>query len=59
LIGGFAVIASPVKYGESGIMTFIINQEGDVYSADLGEQRAKSRPRSREYNPTADWEVVE
>lgn len=59
LIGGFAVIASPVKYGESGIMTFIINQEGDVYQQDLGEQTSKVAASIREYNPTADWEVVE
>jgi hypothetical protein len=59
LIGGFAVIASPVKYGESGIMTFIINQEGDVYQQDLGEQTSKVAASIREYNPTAQWEVVE
>jgi Protein of unknown function (DUF2950) len=59
LIGGFAVIASPVKYGESGIMTFIINQEGDVYQQDLGEQTSKVAASIREYNPTAEWEVVE
>ncbi len=59
LIGGFAVIASPVKYRESGIMTFIINQEGDVYQQDLGEQTSKVAASIREYNPTAEWEVVE
>jgi hypothetical protein len=59
LMGGFAVIASPVKYGESGIMTFIINQEGDVYQQDLGEQTSKVAASIREYNPTAEWEVVE
>ena len=59
LIGGFAVIASPIKYGESGIMTFIINQESDVYQQDLGEQTSKVAASIREYNPTADWEVVE
>ena len=59
LIGGFAVIASPVKYGESGIMTFIISQEGDVYQQDLGEQTSKVAASIREYNPTAEWEVVE
>jgi Protein of unknown function (DUF2950) len=59
LTGGFAVIASPVKYGESGIMTFIINQEGDVYQQDLGEQTSKVAASIKEYNPTAEWEVVE
>jgi Protein of unknown function (DUF2950) len=59
LIGGFAVIASPVKYGQSGIMTFIINQEGDVYQQDLGEQTSKVAAAIHQYNPTAEWEVVE
>jgi len=59
LVGGFAVIASPVKYGETGIMTFIVNQEGDVYQQDLGDQTSKVAAAIREYNPTADWEVVE
>jgi hypothetical protein len=59
LSGGFAIIASPVKYGESGIMTFIINQEGDVYQQDLGDETSKVAASIREYNPTADWEVVE
>ena len=47
------------KYGESGIMTFIINQEGDVYQQDLGKQTSKVTASIREYNPTAEWEVVE
>lgn len=59
LMGGFAAIASPAKYGESGIMTFIINQEGDVYQRDLGEQTSSAAAAIREYNPTAQWEVVE
>jgi Protein of unknown function (DUF2950) len=59
LMGGFGVIASPVKYGESGIMTFIINQEGDVYQRDLGAQTSSAAAVIREYNPTAQWEVVE
>jgi Protein of unknown function (DUF2950) len=59
LTGGFAVIASPFKYGKSGIMTFIINQEGDVYQQDLGEQTSKVAASIQEYNPTAEWEVVE
>lgn len=37
LTGGFAVIATPVKYHDSGIMTFIINREGVVYQKELGQ----------------------
>ena len=35
-IGGFAVVAYPAKYGNSGIMSFIVNQDGKVFQADLG-----------------------
>ena len=59
LTGGFAVIATPVKYGDSGIMTFIISQEGDVYQQDLGERTAKLAASIELYNPTAEWEIVE
>jgi len=59
LTAGFAVIASPVKYADSGIMTFIINQEGDVYQQDLGDQTSKVAASIQEYNPTAEWVLVE
>ena len=36
LIGGFALIAWPVAYGNSGVMTFIVNHDGGVYEKDLG-----------------------
>ena len=35
-IGGFAAVAWPATYGNSGVMTFIVNQDGVVYEADLG-----------------------
>ena len=41
MIGGFAVIAWPVKYGETGVMTFIVNHNGDVYEQDLGPDTAQ------------------
>ena len=36
LLGGFAAIAFPAEYGNSGVMTFIVNHDGVVYSQDLG-----------------------
>ena len=42
-IGGFAVVAYPAKYGNSGIMTFIVNQDGKIYQADLGPE-TRRRP---------------
>ncbi|HEY8152790.1 MAG TPA: DUF2950 domain-containing protein [Myxococcota bacterium] len=45
LIGGFGLIAYPATYGVSGVMTFLVNQDGDVYETDLGPlttERAKA-----------------
>jgi hypothetical protein len=58
MIAGFALLAWPVKYGETGVYTFSINQQGVLYQVDLGpetEQRAQSIKR---FNPGADWAVV-
>jgi hypothetical protein len=41
MTGGFAVIATPVKYRETGVMTFIISQQGIVFQRDLGADTAK------------------
>ena len=45
LVGGFALIAYPASYGVSGVMSFLVNHDGDVYETDLGpltEDRAKA-----------------
>jgi hypothetical protein len=52
---GFAVIASPVKYGDSGVMTFIINRSGIVYQRDLGPDTQKVAASIVEYNPADNW----
>jgi hypothetical protein len=59
MTGGFAVLASPVKYKNSGIMTFIINREGVVYQKDLGQNTAAAAASIKDYNPTAGWEPAE
>jgi hypothetical protein len=59
LTGGFAVIASPVKYQDSGIMTFILSREGTVYQKDLGPNTSASAASIKDYNPTADWIPVQ
>jgi len=41
MIGGFALVAYPAKYGSSGIMTFIVNHDGVVYQKDLGGTRRR------------------
>jgi hypothetical protein len=59
LTAGFAVIASPVRYRDSGIMTFIMSREGVVYQQDLGPNTADVAGSIREYNPTGEWVPVE
>jgi hypothetical protein len=58
LTGGFAVIATPVKYRESGIKTFIISQQGIVFERDLGADTEKAAAAIHEYNPTSAWKPV-
>ena len=57
-IGGFAVVAYPAKYGSSGIMTFIVNQDGKIYQADLGSSTALRAGAMRQYDPGDGWSPV-
>jgi len=57
MIGGFALVAWPAEYGESGIMTFIVNQQGRVYQRDLGEKTPKLASALKAYDPDATWAV--
>ena len=55
MIGGFALVAWPAEYGESGIMTFIVNQQGRVYQKDLGPKTAKIAGKMEAYDPDKTW----
>jgi hypothetical protein len=55
LIGGFAVIAYPARYGASGVMTFIVNHEGIVLQKDLGPETAAVAAKIGAFNPDASW----
>ena len=57
MIGGFALVAWPAEYGESGIMTFIVNQQGRVYQKDLGPKTAKLAGAMKAYDPAPAWSV--
>jgi Protein of unknown function (DUF2950) len=59
MTGGFAVLATPVKYAETGIMTFMISREGMVYEQDLGPDTIKIASALQEYNPDESWSLVE
>jgi hypothetical protein len=56
MIGGFAAIAWPVKYGETGVMTFIVSQSGDVYEQDLGPDTPQKAASILVFNPDKDWQ---
>ena len=56
--GGYALVAWPADYGNSGIMTFVVNQEGVVYQKDLGEETAQAASQMKEYNPNKTWQKV-
>jgi len=58
MINGFALVAFPAKYGASGVMTFIINQQGRVYEKDLGPNTARIAGAMTEYNPDSTWTMV-
>lgn len=55
MVAGFALVAFPDKYGSSGIMTFIVNQNGKVYQKDLGPDTTRVASQMTEYNPDKSW----
>lgn len=57
-IGGYAVVAYPAKYGSSGIMTFIVNQDGTVYQSDLGPDTQAKASAMRKFDPGSSWTRV-
>ena len=59
MTGGFAVVAYPAQYGDSGIMTFIINQAGVVYEKDLGKTTSEVAQAMTEFNPDKSWKPVQ
>ncbi len=58
MTGGFAAIAWPAKYGNSGVMTFIINQRDIVFEKDLGEETAAVAAGIQLFDPDASWSVT-
>ena len=55
MIGGFALVAWPAEYSDSGIMTFIVNQQGRVYQKDLGPKTSRLASRMKAYDPDSSW----
>lgn len=59
MIGGYALIAYPAEYGNSGVMTFLVNHGGTVYQKDLGPRTEASAGRITLFNPDQTWKKVD
>ncbi|MGA8314145.1 MAG: DUF2950 family protein, partial [Terriglobales bacterium] len=56
---GFAFVAYPAEYRSSGVMTFIVNQDGVTYEKDLGKKTDVLAKAMKEYNPNSTWQKAE
>jgi len=59
LAEGFAFVAYPAEYRSSGVMTFIVNEDGIVYQKDLGKKTEVLAKALKEYNPNSSWQKAE
>jgi hypothetical protein len=55
MVGGFALVAFPSNWGKSGVMTFIVNQQGKVYQKNIGPNTTKIAREMKLYNPDKTW----
>ena len=56
---GFAFVAYPAEYRSSGVMTFIVDQDGVVHEKDLGKKTDVLAKAMTEYNPNSTWRKAE
>jgi hypothetical protein len=59
MVGGFAFVAWPAVFGSSGIMTFIVGPDGDVYQEDLGPETPNSVAKLMTFDPDLTWSRVD
>jgi hypothetical protein len=59
MTAGFAFVAYPAEYRSSGVMTFIVNEDGVVYQKDLGKRTDALAKALTEYNPNSTWRKAE
>lgn len=59
MTGGFAILAYPAEYRNSGVMTFVMNQDGVIYQKDLGANTLDLARQIKEYNSDTSWQPVE
>lgn len=58
MVAGYAMIAYPAAYGNTGIMSFIVNHYGEIYQKDLGKETATLAVKTETYNPDHTWTPV-
>jgi Protein of unknown function (DUF2950) len=59
MTGGFAFVAYPAEYGNSGVMTFMINQDGVLLQKDLGKTTTEIATAMTQFDPDPGWSIVE
>jgi hypothetical protein len=59
MTGGFALLAYPVRYGSSGVKTFIVNEQGIIFEQDLGPRTAELAAKITAYDPDDSWDPSE
>jgi Protein of unknown function (DUF2950) len=59
MTGGFAFLAYPAEYRKTGVMSFLINQDGDLFQKDLGPQTAQVAESLTAFDPDASWSAVQ
>ena len=59
MLGGFAIIAWPVRWGETGVMTFMVSHNSDVYEQDLGPDTAQRAAAIAVFNPDKGWDKAD
>ncbi|HWR89809.1 MAG TPA: DUF2950 domain-containing protein [Dissulfurispiraceae bacterium] len=58
MVAGFALVAFPSNWGKSGVMTFIVNQQGKVYQKNLGPETSRIAQEMTSYDPDGTWTLV-
>jgi len=59
MLGGFAIVAYPVKYGVSGVMTFMVSHDGTVFEKNLGQSTAGLVQKMQRFDPDAGWQKAQ
>lgn len=59
MVSGFALVAWPVKYGETGVMSFMLSHDGQLYEQDLGPNSASVASAMTRFNPDSSWKKID